>query len=291
MGFLDSGAGSDMSGSEGAESTEAADTAAPESTGADTMVAVEPTEAPKTERVYLKKAERSARVKDELGRKIADLESSVSKRDAEYRAQLAERDTELGRLRGTLETLAPMIQQRQQDMAPKKADPDQLMREAGEALDKQDLEGYHRKFAEAIIARMPQPPPQQQYQPQGPSPEVQVLLAKHENVARAGERGKNMVIAHDNLLAARGIAGGYDRWSRAFAAANTELAQEAGPQFSQQSRGVLSGVPTTRNQGSGEEGPGVTLNSDELKWAAAAGMSKSEYVKYLLEGDPNRLEK
>ncbi len=253
-------------------------------------------EAPRTERVTLNRKGRAQAAQNELSKQISSLQETFTKRDEDYSRRLAERDAQIARLQGSLETIVPIMQRSQEGRAQQGPTPESLMAEAEKALDNKDISTYQKKFAEAVklqvLSEVPRPQAPQQQEP----PFVMAMRAQHPAVAMKGPEGDRLVIAiAEQLGVTENMPPGPDRLKLAFSMAEKALAKKPGAQFStsQQNRDALSGVPTTRGNGGagGNKGPGVELTATELRWADAAGMSKEEYAKYLVEGHPERLEK
>ena len=298
MGFLNGGfSASESSGdTESAGSAESAATEEPAAPEQQTEPAAAP-EPPKGERVQVPSRRGAAAAKrDAIEQKLSALESQHTKTVEQMRQDLAQRDAELARLRGGFEAIQPFLAQRQQAPAPAAPDPDQLAREARALLDSGDFDGYQRKTMEATEARILAKIPRQQPAPpaQAPiSPVVSALMAQHPKVLEAGDRGVQLAVIKDQELAVMGVPNGPDRWRRAFEMASTALGGTAQQpaSYSQASREVLSGVPTARGGAKGTDaGPGVTLSAYEVEVARRCGMTKEEYVQYIIEAHPERVE-
>jgi len=204
---------------------------------------------------------RRTRARESNERLLAEftgLKETITKERETYAERLQRIETEnarlYGELRGYMQRPTQQAQQdRQVDPGP---DPEKLLEEANEALDNRDFAKYQKKFAESVRAsavrdmqsRAPQP--QQQYQGPPPvNPVLAAVMSQYTDVV-TDPRGIPMAQAQDRVLDAQGLPDGPDRWNRAFTEARRVLGKKATngkPQFSQDNRQVLSGVPATGN--------------------------------------------
>ncbi len=250
------------------------------------------------QKVSLTRRER-ARERDEriLG-EVVKLRESSEQRDREYRENLEAIRRENAELRGYVAagSRAPQQEQRR-DETP---DPEKLRRAARAALDARDFGEYERLNEEAIEARILRNPRFAQQQAPQAGPQTNPML-----VATAAQYGDVMsnplalqvATAYDSELQRTGIPNGPDRWKqafehgRAYMKANT---RQAGQQFSQRNREVVSGVPSNgsggaRGNGGGE--PGIILSAEERATAKRYKMSEQEYAKELSAMRPERIVK
>jgi hypothetical protein len=219
----------------------------------------------------------------------------------EQRIQQAQQDA--AQLRGQLEAMQKMPAYQPQP-AQRGPDPEALTREALDALDKQDLSTYHRKWGEAqrLIAETAAESrvkaareEWERSQPRQLPPYIQTLLVRHPSVSAAGDRGAMAVQLKENELALYGVQQGPDRTAKAFELAEKFLESLKGGQPQRQSYSpdaaqALTSVPTARPaaaSGSGGE-PGVHLNELQRNTARAAGMSNAEYVRWM---DPEKFRR
>jgi hypothetical protein len=289
MGFL-----SDGGGAPEVASTETSEEPAEGAEAAEATPEAEQIDHTPVERVTLSRKETAIQKRNAIEKQIESLSNTVKETATKHQAELAEARAESARIRGTYDALVPFLQQRQSP-GPTPAAPDSqaLLREANAALDKSDMGEYHRLLTASILAGLPQQQAQApQQQSRQASPVVQAMLGQFPAVVDAGDRGLQLAIIEDQKLGLLGIPDGPARYRKAFELASNQLAPQGAPQYSQQSRQVLSGVPPARSAGGSSKGePGVSLSSFELKWAEAAGMSKEEYAKAIAEKDPKRLER
>lgn len=210
-----------------------------------------------------------------------------------YQQQLQQAQQESAQLRGQLEAMQRMPQQAPQQQGP---DPAKLTEEAIAALDKQDLATYHRKLQEAADARADRVAETKMQAmrkdleariPQQLPPMIQGLLARHHNVAMAGDRGAQAVMLKEQELGLYGMPQGQERTAKAFELADKFLESLKGgqpqrPTYSQESAQVLAAVPTQRpaaTNGGGREA-GHELTQLEKDTAKAAGMTAEDYVRW-----------
>jgi hypothetical protein len=188
--------------------------------------------------------------------------------------------------------------------APRGPDHESLTREALDALDKQDLSTYHRKWGEAqrLIAETAAETrvkaareEWERNQPRQLPPHIQTLLVRHPNVSSAGDRGAMAVQLKENELALYGVQQGPDRTAKAFELAEKFLESLKGgqpqrPSYSPDAAQALTSVPTARPAAAGSSGgePGVHLTELQRSTARAAGMSSAEYVRWMDPGKHRR---
>lgn len=233
---------------------------------------------------------------DKLAQTVADLSNGIS-----------QRDQQLAQLRGFMEAqaLQPRYvppQQQQQQAAPDYRD---LKRQADKALDERRYEDYNELMAAAAEARtMARLAPvlqelQQRAQPANQMPpELGAMFAAYPDVAMH-PRNIDFLQAKNLELHARGVPPGPERLRMVFAEVDAGLKgakkNGQGAQYSQASAAVLSGMPTSRSNGStgGSDGPGITLTAVEAQIAARLEkqgvMSKAEYARGLAAEDPSRV--
>lgn len=289
MGFLSEATAADSSNDEpvtGAEGGEAVDTSAPAN---DNAISTKPEGAP----VKLSRRE-AAKQRDELATKLDALTKTFGEAQKSWETKLSQVEQESARHRGAFEVLTrqQQIQQGAQQPAPRKS-PDEMKRAAREALDAGKFDDWDRLNTEAILEQVKGLIPAQQPGYSGPHPVVQAMMSQFPAVLNAGQRGIDMAIAQDNVLAAMGVADGPERYRKAFElASNTLGGQSQQPQpFSQASRGALAGVAGARNSGQSNGGePGIMLSAYEKEVARRCGMSLEEYATFLAEGQPDRVK-
>jgi hypothetical protein len=241
--------------------------------------------------------QRAAERQDNFNKQIETLQKTVGESQKNWEQRMSTLAEENARLRGTFETLIPVLQQRQQpqNTAPQRS-PADIRREAQKALDAGRFDEWQESFVESIVQQVRPMIPQQQAAPAapGPSPIVQAMLMQHPGVVNSGQRGIDLAIAEDNRLAVLGHQPGPERFKKAFEMAEAHLtgkAQQGAQQtYSQNSRGALAGITRDKSAGKGaDQGPGVELTAYELEVCKKAGMTKSEYAAYIAQADPSRL--
>jgi hypothetical protein len=294
MGFLDSGAGADLS--------QVDDSGAPEPANeqVDNSIPVETQPEPKGERVALPTGRRAAakQAQDAVLKEIGSLKETLTQEQQRFRQELERRDRELAELRGGFQAIQPILQKQQETAKPQAPNPDDLHRKATEALEAGRFEEYRRYEREAITAEVlgKIPQSQAQQQPQGPMlpPELQMVIMTNPAAQRvvSNKNGLEMFATKDNELRLMGISPGPERWRKAFELADNTFggSQAVQPQYSQQSAHALAAVPTSRPSAPAAREPGITLTKQEEYWADLAGMSREEYAKFLAESNPSRIE-
>lgn len=289
MGFLNDATAADSSSEEpvtGNDSSESTETSTPAN---DNAISTKPEGAP----VKLSRRQEAQRQKDELSSKLDALTKTFGESQKSWEAKLAQVEQENARHRGAFELLTrqQQIQQQAQVQAPRKS-PDEIKRAAREALDAGKFDDWDRLNTEAILEQVKGLIPAQQPVQSGPHPVVQAIMAQFPTVLNAGQRGIDMAIAQDNVLAAMGVPDGPERYRKAFELASNTLGgqQQQQPQFSQASRGALAGVAGARNSGPTGGEPGIVLSAYEKEVARRCGMSLEEYASYIAESQPNRVK-
>lgn len=260
----------------------------------------EPEPAPEPVAVALPKPSRRQAAKEAQERETAE------RRAAEQRTQqeMAELRNTNARIMAELAArpvhMVQAPQQQQQAIGP---DPDALMREAHEALDKnRDYNTWQQKFQEATLARWrreqadaaaraPQQPQQQQIDPR-----LAAISMQYPEVTEA-PNGIPLVAAEYQMLIAQGGQAGFATMRAAFAAAQTRLKGKqpaSRPTYDAGSAAVLGGAPTSRGSGGGNEGqggPAVMLNPDEERslraLAKKSGMTWEEYLPAYAKANPH----
>jgi hypothetical protein len=239
---------------------------------------------------------RRQKAEEELETRIkTKFEESWKARESSYEQRLREQSENLARLQGMVEATQ---QQQRQAPAPSQAatvDPEALIAEGTELLNRGDLAGYHKKLRQAMAVesdmkaeskirtmreefekKIPQQVPQ----------EIQVLMSRHHNVAMAGPDGIQAVQMKDNELRLRGVPPGPARVAKAFEQADQFLASIRQPTsrqtYSDESAAALSAVPTNRPAASGGSGGEAGHNLTQLQrdTAKTAGMTTDEYIKW-----------
>lgn len=288
MGFLNDATAADSNDEPagGAEGGEAVDTSAPAN---DNAISAKPEGAP----VKLSRRQEAQKQKDELSSKLDALTKSFGESQKSWEAKLAQVEQENARHRGAFELLTrqQQIQQQAQVQTPRKS-PDEIKRAAREALDAGKFDDWDRLNTEAILEQVKGLIPAQQPVQSGPHPVVQAMMAQFPTVLNAGQRGIDMAIAQDNVLAAMGVPDGPERYRKAFELASNTLGgqQPQAQQFSQASRGALAGVAGVRNGGAPSGEPGIVLSAYEKEVARRCGMSLEEYAGFIAESQPDRVK-
>ncbi len=289
MGFLNDATAADSSNDEPvtSDSGESTDNGTPAN---DNAISAKPEGAP----VKLSRREAQRQKNDELSSKLDALTKTFGEAKTSWESKLAQVEQENARHRGAFEMLTrqQQIQQGAQQQAPRKS-PDEMKRAAREALDAGKFDDWDRLNTEAILEQVKGLIPAQQQVQSGPHPVVQAMMVQFPAVVNAGQRGIDMAIAQDNVLAAMGVPDGPERYRKAFELASNTLGgqQQQQPQFSQAGRGALAGLPGNRNSGATGGGePGITLSPYEKEVARRCGMSLEEYATFLAEGQPDRVK-
>jgi hypothetical protein len=247
-------------------------------------------------RVSLKPKSRRAQAMEETNKTLSELKEGLTG----LKQTIEQRDSEIARLRMEVQQRPQPVyvpQPVQQQMP----DPNQLMREAEQALDNKDLRTYHEKLRQANLAEMEQRLMPRLQQLQAPAqqsdsmpPALQAMFAAHPEVAMHPNH-LPLLQAKTMELRARGFEPGPRLLKAAFEEVNkivTSGKQQPGAQYDRGSAAVLSGVPTSRAPAGGQsDGPGVMLNSAERMVAKKFGMSEDEYARQLAEMHPERIQR
>lgn len=291
MGFLNDAAAAD-SGNDDTVNTESADTGASQRTDEPAEISTKPEGAP----VKLSRREQQRQDRNELSAKLDAMTKTFGESQKAWETKFSQMAEENARRQGAFDammaqTRQQQIQQAQVQQPPRKS-PDELKRQAREALDAGKFDDWDRLNTEALMEQVKGLIPVQQPAQSGPHPVVQAMMAQFPAVLNAGQRGIDMAIAQDNVLAAMGVPDGPERYRKAFELASNTLGgqQQQQPQFSQASRGALAGVPNNRNSGQGTGDPGIVLSAYEKDVARRCGMSLEEYAGFLAEGQPDRVK-
>ncbi len=291
MGFLSEATAADSSNDEpttGGDNAELPETPTPAN---DNAVSTKPEGSP----VKLSRREAQRQKSDELTTKLDALTKTFDESRKAWDAKLSQVEQESARHRGAYETLIAQTRQQQIQQAqttPRKS-PVEMRREAQAALDAGKFDQWQDMFTESIVEQMNGMIPAQQQVQSGPHPVVQAMMVQFPAVVNAGQRGIDMAIAQDNVLAAMGVPDGPERYRKAFELASNTLGGQAQqqPQYSQASRGALAGLPNSRNSGASNGGePGIVLSAYEKEVARRCGMSLEEYATFLAEGQPDRVK-
>lgn len=289
MGFLNDATAADSNNDEPvtAESGESTSGAEPAN---DNAISTKPEGAP----VKLSRREAQRQKNDELSVKLDALTKTFGDAQKSWETKLSQVEQENARHRGAFEVLTrqQQIQQGQQQQPARKS-PVEMRRDAQAALDAGKFDQWQDMFTESIVEQMKGLIPAQQQVQSGPHPVVQAMMVQFPAVVNAGQRGIDMAIAQDNVLAAMGVPDGPERYRKAFELASNTLGGQTQqqPQFSQASRGALSGLPGGRSAGTTNGGePGIMLSAYEKEVARRCGMSLEEYATFLAEGQPDRVK-
>jgi hypothetical protein len=291
MGFLNDATAADSSNDEpitGNDSGELTETSTPAN---DNAISTKPEGAP----VKLSRREAQRQKNDELATKLDALTKTFGDAQKSWETKLSQVEQESARHRGAFEQLTrqQQIQQAQvQQQTPKKS-PAEMRREAQAMLDAGKFDQWQDMFTESIVEQMKGIIPAQQQVQSGPHPVVQAMMVQFPAVVNAGQRGIDMAIAQDNVLAAMGVPDGPERYRKAFELASNTLGGQAAqqPQYSQASRGALAGLPANRTGGAQNGGePGIMLSAYEKEVARRCGMNLEEYATFLAEGQPDRVK-
>lgn len=246
--------------------------------------------------VKLSRREEQRQKRDELSVKLDALTKTFGDAQKSWETKLSQVEQENARRQGQFDAVIAQTRQQQitqQQQQPARKSPDELKRQAREAIDAGKFDDWDRLNTEAILEQVKGMIPAQQQVQSGPHPVVQAMMVQFPAVVNAGQRGIDMAIAQDNVLAAMGVPDGPERYRKAFELASNTLGGQApqAAQFSQASRGALSGLPNSRNSGSAGSGePGVMLSAYEKDVARRCGMSLEEYASFLAEGQPDRVK-
>jgi hypothetical protein len=291
MGFLNDASAAD-SGNEEPVTSGTGDSA---DNGIDTSepaaISTKPDGAP----VKLSRREAQRQKNDDLAAKLDTLTKSFGDAQKTWETKLSQVEQENARSRGAFEAIVAQTRQQQiqQGQQTPRKSPDEMKRAAREALDAGKFDDWDRLNTEAILEQVKGLIPAQQPVQSGPHPVVQAMMAQYPAVLNAGQRGVDMAIAQDNVLAAMGVPDGPERYRKAFELASNTLGgqQQQQPQFSQASRGALAGVSGARNSGpTGAGDPGIMLSAYEKDVARRCGMSLEEYASFLAEAQPDRVK-
>jgi len=268
-----------------------------------------PEPAPKPERVPLPPKEgrraRAAQAQESLAKEVESLKERFTKDSDELRRQLSERDQMIAQLRGGIEAMQRMGPQQQQQQSSPQAELERLEREAKEYMDRGDLTEYRKRERQIAVLEAEQrlaekyklgQQPAQQPATAGLPPEAQIeimsqfsrfpkLAENPEKTLRAVSRKISELIEDDgfpNTPATRAKA-----WE---IVAQKQTGRQEAPQFSQQYKEALYGVPAGRANGHGKGEPQVRLPPGWQRWADAAGMDRNEYVKIYAQEHPEAVE-
>lgn len=245
---------------------------------------------------------RRAQAEKERNEKIDKLAQTVES----LSNGISQRDQQLAQMRGFMEAQA--LQPRYvapQQQQPSLPDPVELRKRAKAALDAQKFDEFHEltiQAAEAQTLHRLAPALQElqsrQQQPNQMPPELGAMFAAYPDVAMH-PRNIDFLQAKNLELHARGVPPGPERLRMVFAEVDAGLKgakkNGGGAQYSPASAAVLSGMPTSRSNGStgGSDGPGITLTAVEAQIAARLEkqgvMSKADYARGLAEADPSRV--
>lgn len=286
MGFLNDATAADSSNDEPVtDNAELPETPTPAN---DNAISTKPEGAP----VKLSRREAQRQRSDELTSKLDALTKTFDESRKSWEAKLAQVEQENARHRGAFEMLTRQQQiQQAQVSQPQRKSPDEIKRAAREALDAGKFDDWDRLNTEAILEQVKSLIPAQQQVQSGPHPVVQAMMVQFPAVVNAGQRGIDMAIAQDNVLAAMGVPDGPERYRKAFELASNTLSGQnpQQPQYSQASRGALAGLPANRTGGQSAGEPGIMLSAYEKEVARRCGMSLEEYAGFLAESQPDRV--
>lgn len=226
--------------------------------------------------------------------RVAD--AALAKQREEYEKRLSTYEQTVAEMRGMVNAgMQRFNQPPPQQIAPPQESPEDLIREAKKNLDAGNFSEYERLKDKAYDVRLQQTVAREREAvlqevtkriPQQIPPFISTLIAKHDNVAMAGDRGLNAVMLKDQELALYNVPQGPERLKKAFELADQMLGGQSKPtppQFSRDSAASLAAVPTTRPAGGGGSGeePGVNLTPLQTQAAKNAGMTPAEYVKWM----------
>ncbi len=246
---------------------------------------------------------RRAQAEAEREARVAALEKNWGEKftQAEQRAQQIAQQNEY--LRGQLEALQRGQQQAQQPTTPKE-DPDELDRQAAEAVGAGKFGDYQRLTNRASMIRAEQlvesrlqsyQQQQQQAMRQQPAPMDPFIagqLSIHEHVRNEGPRGERIVTRMAEDLRDAGWQPGPALVAEAFRLANEQLgakkkAAPAPQTFDRAAAGALGGVPAGRatapagGGGSAGGADDMKLTKDQEEVLANSGMTRKQYISYL----------
>lgn len=222
-------------------------------------------------------------------KKLKDFQDSFSKKEQEWSGRDSQYSAEINRLRGQID----QMQTQGQQGAPRGPNPTDLMKEADAALQKGEYTEWREKYKEAIklevMASIPWNQFAQQRNSGGTDPRLQVVMNQNPEVMMH-THGYQMAVLEDQKLALQGYPDGPERWQKAFQIVGNAVSggRTGQPQFSQQGRGALAGVPTQQQRGNQNGVKYVDLTPEEELWRKASGMTRDEYVSQILTAHPER---
>lgn len=243
----------------------------------------------------------AAQERERATNEIAQVRETLTKLEQE---RARERE-ELAQLKGYMQAIQPILQQRQQggqqQEAPRGPTPEQLFAEADRLLDAGDVVAYRAKQAEAVALKAYEAVqtriPQQQSQPQQQGPQIDpvVMMLGAQHQVYPGTREWQLATIEDQRLALLyNLPAGPERYARAFAAAAATKQSQQAPGYSQQAAGALAAVPTNRaSSAPAKSEPGINVKPEMYERmkqnARLAGMSFDEYVKEYAAAHPNEV--
>lgn len=240
-----------------------------------------------------KKSRREAAAEKQIQEHLGRFQNELGGKLTAFEQRIAENQQTIIRLQQELaeSRRQPPPQQYQPPPQQQNEEPEQIQREARRALAENRFDDYEALNAKALELRMERRFQQRLEQeigkvreniPQPLDPMLQVMLAKHENVAVAGRRGVQAVMLKEQELDLYGMPPGPERTRKAFELADKMLGgQRQTSSYDPAAASALSGATPTRAAASSSPAEeGYKLSALEQEVARGAGMTPEQYVKW-----------